>query len=245
MKRLIFFAYGVICHLMFLAVFTYMALFVGNLFIPHTIDTVVEGTSTSAAVTINLLLLALFAVSHSVMARPAFKEVWTQVIPKPLERSTYVLVSNLVCIVLMWQWCGIDTLVWDIQQPALRAVIWVLFVGGWLLVPVVSLLINHFDLFGTRQVWLYFKGQDYQPLPFREPLFYKRVRHPLYIGWAIAFWAIPTMTAGHLLFASTLTVYMMIAAVIEERDLIEYFGKQYEEYRSRVPMFVPSLKIKK
>jgi len=245
MKRLIFFAYGVLCHLMFLAVFTYMALFVGNLFLPHSIDTPVAGTTTAAAVTINMLLLALFAVSHSVMARPGFKQAWTRIVPKPIERSTYVLVSNLVCILLMWKWRGIDTIVWDIQHPGLRAAMWALFAIGWSLVPMVSLLINHFDLFGTRQVWLYLMGQDYQPLPFREPLFYKRVRHPLYIGWAIAFWAIPTMTVGHLLFAGVLSGYMMIAAVIEERDLIAHFGKQYSEYRSRVPMFVPSLFLKK
>ena len=245
MKRWIFFAYGVACHLMFLAVFTYMACFVGNLFIPKGIDAAAGGTSTATAITINLVLLALFAVQHSVMARPAFKQVWTRIVPKSIERSTYVLLSNLVCILLMWQWRGIDTIVWSVQQPALRNTMWALFALGWLMVPVVSLLINHFDLFGTRQVWFYLKGQEYQPLPFREPLFYSRVRHPLYIGWAIAFWATPTMTVGHLLFASTMTGYMILAALIEERDLIAHFGKQYSEYRRRVPMFIPALKSNK
>lgn len=241
MKRASFFAYGVACHLLFLATFAYMAAFVGGLPVPKTIDTP-SGEPLALAIGINLLLLSMFAVQHSVMARPGFKRVWTRLVPEPIERSTYVLISCLVTIVLMWQWRGIDAIVWDAQSGVARGVLWTLFAAGWLMVPAVSLLINHFDLFGTRQVWLYLRGQEYTPLPFRTPLLYKRVRHPLYVGWAIAFWATPTMTVGHLLFAATLTVYMAAAAVIEERDLIGFHGSAYEAYRRRVPMFVPWLR---
>jgi protein-S-isoprenylcysteine O-methyltransferase Ste14 len=227
MKRSLFLLYGIGCHLLFLVTFAWMAGFVGNLLAPKSIDTIVEGTSTRAAVLINLLLLGLFAVQHSVMARPAFKRVLTRIVPKPIERSTYVLVSCLVTLFVMWQWRGID------------AIMWGLFTLGWLLIPIVSLMIDHFDLFGTRQVWLYFRGRDYTALPFRVPLLYKHVRHPLYIGWGIAFWATPIMTVGHLLFAGVLTMYMGLATLMEERDLIAHFGRQYQEYRRAVPMFVP------
>ena len=239
MLRVLFFAYGVVSHLLFLAVFAYMVGFMGNLVVPKTIDMTVEGTTTAAAWTINLLLLSLFALQHSVMARPGFKRVWTRIVPGPIERSTYVLVSCIVTAVLMWQWRGIPTNVWEVQQPVFRTALWGLFAGGWLLVVLVSLMIDHFDLFGTRQVWLHLRGRDYEPLPFRVPMLYNNVRHPLYIGWGIAFWATPTMSVGHLLFAVVMTGYMGLAAVIEERDLVDYFGPQYEEYRRRVPMFLP------
>jgi protein-S-isoprenylcysteine O-methyltransferase Ste14 len=240
MKRSLYLLYGVACHLLFLGIFAYMAGFVGNLLVPKSIDSAAAGPAAAAAV-IDLALLALFAAQHSIMARPAFKRVWTQIVPQPIERSTYVLVSCLVTIVLMWQWRTIDTIVWDVRTPILRTATWILFVVGWLLVPAVTLLINHFDLFGTRQVWLHWKRRDYTALPFREPLVYKHVRHPLYLGWAIAFWATPIMTVGHLLFAGVLSVYMALAAVVEERDLISHFGRKYEDYRRRVPMFVPRL----
>jgi protein-S-isoprenylcysteine O-methyltransferase Ste14 len=212
--------------------------FVGDWLVPKTIDTPSRITLPSA-IGINLMLIALFALQHSVMARPEFKRHWTRIVPQPLERSTYVLASCIVTIFLMLAWQGIGLVVWDVRNPTLRAAVWVLFAMGWLLVPVVTLLINHFDLFGTRQVWFYLRGQQYQPLEFRVPLFYKYVRHPLYIGWALAFWAIPTMTVGHLLFAFTLTLYMVGAAFVEERDLIAHFGEQYRAYRQRVPMFIP------
>jgi len=240
MKRWLFFLYGVACHLLFLATFLYMAGFVGNLVVPKTIDSPTREPF-ALAIAINLALLAMFAVQHSVMARPGFKRLWTRIVPEPIERSTYVLISCLVTILLLWQWRGINLVVWDFQHPALRATLWTLFAIGWLLVPVVSLLINHFDLFGTRQVWLYLQGKPYTPLEFRVPLFYKHVRHPLYIGWAIAFWATPTMTVGHLLFAGMLTGYMALATQLEERDLVAHFGRQYQEYRRRVPMFVPRI----
>ncbi len=238
MKRLAFFVYGVACHLLFLATFVYMAGFVGNLLVSNSIDSASTGP-VSTAILVNLLLLGLFAAQHSIMARPAFKKAWTRVVPQPIERSTYVLASCLVTFVLFWQWRSIDSIVWDVQSPGLRAVIWALFAIGWLMVPAISLLIDHFDLFGTRQVWLHLKGHDYMPLPFRTPLVYKHVRHPLYIGWAIAFWATPTMTVGHLLFAIVLSGYMVLAVFVEERDLVDYFGHQYKEYRRRVPKFIP------
>ena len=175
------------------------------------------------------------------MARPAFKAVWTRLVPTPIERSTYMLASSLVLFALMGFWRPIDIVVWKLTQPVGWWVATALFATGWLLVPLVSLAISHFDLFGVRQVWLYFTGQPYTPLPFRTPLPYNFVRHPLYIGWAIAFWATPTMTLGHLLFASGLTAYMGLAALVEERDLVNHFGLQYEEYRRRVPMFLPRL----
>jgi protein-S-isoprenylcysteine O-methyltransferase Ste14 len=223
---------------LFFATFAYMAGFVGNLLVPKTIDTAAEGTI-GAAVAIDLLLLGLFAAQHSIMARPAFKRVWTRIVPQPIERSTYVLVSCIVTVLLMWQWRGIDAIVWDVERPALRAMMWGLFAGGWLLVPLVSLMIDHFDLFGTRQVWLYLRGRAHDSLPFRVPMLYKLVRHPLYIGWMIAFWATPTMTAGHLLFAGVLSLYMVLAAIVEERDLVAHFGHLYERYRRQVPMFIP------
>jgi protein-S-isoprenylcysteine O-methyltransferase Ste14 len=240
-KRWLFFVYGVLCHLLFLAIFAYMALFVGNLLVPKTIDTTAEGT-VGAAVAINLLLLGLWAAQHSIMARPAFKRVWTRFVPRPIERSTYVLIAGLLTILLMWQWRGINAIVWDVREPVWRNAVWGLFVLGWLLVPAATLMINHFDLFGTRQVWLYLRGRENTPLPFRVPLLYKHVRHPLYVGWAIAFWAAPTMTVGHLLFAGVLTGYMALAALVEERDLVAHFGQEYEQYRRRVGMFIPRLR---
>jgi methanethiol S-methyltransferase len=241
MRRCLFFVYGVACHLLFLGTFAWMAGFVGNLLVSKSIDSTAPGP-TSKAIVVDVFLLALFALQHSVMARPAFKRVWTRIIPEPIERSTYVLVSSAVTILLMWQWRGIDQVVWNAQHPMLRGFLWGLFAIGWLLVPLATMLINHFDLFGTRQVWLYLRGREYESLPFRVPSLYKHVRHPLYVGWAISFWATPTMTAGHLLFAGVLSGYMVLAALVEERDLIAHFGHQYEEYRRRVPMFIPRRK---
>ncbi len=238
MKRWLYFLYGVGCHLLFLGTFAYMAAFVGGFLVPKSIDTAAPGTIQSAVI-VDLLLLGMFAVQHSVMARPGFKRIWTRIVPQPIERSTYVLLSCIVTIVLMWQWRGIDVVFWDVQHPVLQIALWGLFAFGWLLVPVVTLMLNHFDLVGTRQVWLYLRGREYESLPFAVPMLYKRMRHPLYVGWTISFWAIPTMTAGHLLFAAVLTAYMAAATIVEERDLVAHFGNQYEEYRRRVPKFVP------
>jgi protein-S-isoprenylcysteine O-methyltransferase Ste14 len=241
MKRRLYFAYGIFCHALFLAVYVWFCGFTGNVFLPKTIDAPVE-TATAAAVVIDLALLLGFGVSHSVMARPAFKRQWTRTVPEPIERSTYVLVSCIMLGLLMWQWRALPAVVWNVESTAGRAAMWALFAAGWLMVPLVSLMINHFDLFGTRQVWLYLQGREYESLPFRTPMLYARVRHPLYIGWGLAFWATPTMTAGHLLFAVVLSAYMGLATVVEERDLLNHFGHQYEHYRRTVPRFVPRLK---
>jgi protein-S-isoprenylcysteine O-methyltransferase Ste14 len=244
MTRIAFFVFGALSHAMFLVVFLYMACFVGNLPVPKTIDSPATGaTPTHVALMIDAALLALFAVPHSVMARPAFKRLWTRVVPPAIERSVYVLIANVCVIVLMWQWRTIGPVIWDVHGVVGRSLVWTLFAAGWLLVPLASLMINHFDLFGTRQVWLHLKQVIHTDVTFRTPMLYKVVRHPLYVGWMIAFWATPTMTLGHVLFAAILTVYMFIAIPMEERDLVNVYGSQYEEYRRRVPALVPRLKI--
>jgi protein-S-isoprenylcysteine O-methyltransferase Ste14 len=238
MRRWIFFVYGVFCHLLFLVTFAYMAGFVGNFLVPKSID---SGAARPAAqaIAIDVLLILFFGLQHSVMARPAFKRVWTRLVPPPIERSTYVLVACIVTAVMLGAWQPIHAIVWDATSTGARIVLWALFAIGWLMVPTVSLMINHFDLFGTRQVWLHLQSREYTALPFRVPMLYKYVRHPLYLGWALAFWATPTMTLGHLLFAGTLTLYMAIASLIEERDLVGYYGDTYRAYQRSVPMFVP------
>jgi methanethiol S-methyltransferase len=242
MKRIIYFAYGIGCYLMFFAVYAYMAGFVGNLLVPKSIDSLPTDSagaeSAPAAVAIDVGLLLVFGLQHSIMARPQFKRVWTRIVPQALERSTYVLASNLAVMLVMWQWRAIPIRVWDVSGPA-KYLLWALFASGWLLVPVVSLMISHFDLFGVRQVWLHFKEKEYTSLPFHTPMLYGIVRHPLYVGWFMAFWMTPMMSVGHLLFAGTLTAYMVIASKIEERDLVNHFGRLYEDYRRQVPAFVP------
>lgn len=238
MKRMAFFVYGVTAHLLFLATYVWLAGFVGDLFVPHTIDSAPSG-SIPPALAVDLGLIALFGLQHSIMARPAFKAVWTRIVPQPIERSTYVIASCAVTVLLIWQWRAIGVVFWEVQHPVGRGLLHGLFIVGWLMVPAVTLMINHFDLFGTRQVWLYLRGREYASLPFRTPMLYSKVRHPLYVSWALAFWATPTMTVGHLVFAAGMTAYMLVAVVFEERDLIAHFGRHYEEYRRRVPMFVP------
>ena len=241
MRRTAILAYGVVCHLLFLAVFAWMALFVGGLVLEHTIDSGAAGFSWRAAL-IDLGLIAGFGVQHSVMARPRFKAWWTRFVPAEIERSTYVLASNAVVIALLLLWEPFGPTIWDVRAPAARTALWVLFGAGWVLIPLVSLLINHFDLFGTRQVWLHFRGRPYSYLPFRTPGLYRFIRHPLYAGWAIAFWATPTMSAGHLLFAAGMTLYMLLAIPFEERDLVAVHGSSYERYRGEVPALLPRLR---
>jgi protein-S-isoprenylcysteine O-methyltransferase Ste14 len=240
MKRWSFYIYGVTCHLLFFAIFAYLLGFVGNVLVPKSIDSGPSG-SVATALAIDLLLIAGFGLQHSIMARPAFKRIWTRLVPEPIERSTYVLASCIVTAVLIWGWQAVDVVIWDVRHPLACALLWGLFATGWLLVPAVSLMINHFDLFGTRQVWLFLRGREYTNLPFRTPMLYKHVRHPLYLGWATAFWAAPTMTLGHLVFAVSMTAYMALAVKFEERDLVDHFGRQYEDYQQHVPMFVPRL----
>lgn len=244
MTRWIYALFGAFSYVLFLATFTALMAFVAGVELPtvglsKSIDTPTS-LPLGLALAIDVALVGLFAAQHSIMARPAFKRVWTKLISRPIERSVYCLLSSIVLIVLMIFWQGIDAIVWNVDASTVRGALWSLFVVGWLAVPTVSLMISHADLLGLRQVWFYLRRKEYEPLPFRTPFAYRYVRHPLYLGWAIAFWAKPTMTAGHLLFAGTMTLYMVGAAVLEERDLLAHFGERYAEYRRRVPMFVPN-----
>jgi protein-S-isoprenylcysteine O-methyltransferase Ste14 len=235
--RITAFVYGVVSYAIFFGTFLYAACFVGNFVVPKGMDAAPTGPlGTSLA--IDVALLGLFAVQHSVMARPAFKRMWTRIVPEPVERSTYVLASSLALIVLFWQWRPLGGVVWDVQGPAARALLHAGFAFGWLLVLVSTFLINHFDLFGLRQVWLYLRGRPYRPLGFTTPGPYRLVRHPLYVGWLFAFWSTPTMTATHLLFAVMTTAYILVAIQLEERDLVAAHP-EYATYRSRVPMLIP------
>ena len=238
MKRFAVLMFGVSVYAMFLGVFLYAVGFVGNFLVPTRLDAVAE-VPWAQALMINLLLLTLFAVQHSVMARPWFKNGWTRFIPEPMERSTYVLFTNFVMIVLFWQWQPMGGSVWDVQQPWARVASYGVFACGWLTVLVTTFLINHFDLFGLRQVWLYFRGQHYTSLEFTTPGPYRFVRHPMYIGWLMAFWATPTMTAAHLMFAVGITAYILTAIYFEERDLVRFLGQDYADYRKNVPMLIP------
>lgn len=238
--RILVFAYGLIAHAGFFAVFLYLVGFLGNFGVPKSVDSAPTRPLWEALL-IDGLLLGLFAVQHSVMARPGFKSWWTRVIPQPIERSTYVMISNVLMAAVFWFWEPIGGTVWSVEDATARTVLYTIFGLGWLQVFISSLFINHFDLFGTRQVWFYLKGQEYKPLRFAAPGAYKFVRHPLYVGWLLAFWATPTMTVAHLLFAVLTTAYILVAIQLEERDLVTYHGQAYAEYRKRVPMLIPRL----
>lgn len=237
-KRLLFFAYGILSYLIFFATFLYAIGFIGNFGVPRTLDGEANG-SFGLNLLIDAGLLTLFAVQHSVMARKWFKDWWTRIVPQPLERSTYVLFSSLALILLFWLWQPLGGVVWSVENPAGVIILRALFAFGWLLVLVSTFLINHFDLFGLRQVWLYLLGKPYQALPFTTPALYRIVRHPLYVGWFFAFWMTPLMTFAHLLFAVATTAYILLAIQFEERDLVREHGENYEAYRRAVPMIVP------
>ena len=222
-KRICFFAYGLTCYAIFLATFLYAIAFVGGFVVPNRLDGPLEG-SLSGAIAVNCALLMVFAVQHSVMARRWFKERWTQIIPWTIERSTYVLCASLALALLIWQWRPIGIEIWSVENDAARAVLLALFAAGWATVLVVTFLINHFDLFGLRQVWLPLVGRPYTPISFRTPLPYRYVRHPLYFGFLMAFWATPHMTLAHLVFAVATTAYIVLAIQFEERDLVAEHG---------------------
>ncbi|MDF2192896.1 methanethiol S-methyltransferase [Paraflavitalea sp. CAU 1676] len=241
MKKVLFLLYGAGSYCIFLGTILYAIGFVGNLFVGKSIDSTPQ-TSLLSAAFINASLLLLFALQHSIMARPAFKEWWIKYVPQPLERSTYVLLASVCLIMLMWLWQPMGGMVWQVENTVLKTVLSIAYLSGWSIVFTSTFLINHFDLFGLRQVWLYYKGKPYTNLPFRMPLFYRLVRHPLYLGFLIAFWATPAMSAAHLLFAVVTTVYILVAIQFEERDLLASFGEQYRRYIKWVPMLVPFLK---
>jgi methanethiol S-methyltransferase len=239
LKRILAFVYGVSSYAVFFGTFLYAIGFIGNLFVPKSLDGEPTVPLAQALLT-NVLLLGAFAIQHSVMARPGFKRWWTRMVPKPVERSTYVLFSSVFLIALFALWQPMGGVVWDVQHPVGVAMLYGLFAFGWALVLLSTFLINHFDLFGLRQVWLFLIGKPYTPLRFGTPVLYKVVRHPLYLGWFFAFWATPTMTVAHLLFAALTTAYILIAIQLEERDL-SLMHPEYAAYRERVPMLIPRL----
>jgi len=238
MSRVFALLYGIACYLIFLATFLYAIAFVAG-FGPKHIDSGATAPFTSA-LTIDIVLLGLFAVQHSGMARPAFKRRWTRLVPAPIERSTFVLASSLVLIVLFWQWRPLTLPLWHIDGDLARSMVYALSALGWLLVLTGTFVINHFDLFGLHQVWLFATRRNAPDAPFVTRAFYRIVRHPLMLGFLIAFWAAPTMSLGHFLFALMTTGYILIAVkYLEERDLIAHYGETYREYQRRVPMLLP------
>lgn len=235
MSRILALLYGAVSYVIFFVTFLYAIGFVGNVVVPKSIDSGREGAFTSSLI-VDAVLLGLFAMQHSVMARPAFKKAWTKVVPQVVERSTYVLLSSLLLALLFWQWRPLLEVVWDVRNATFALILQLVFFFGWALVLLSTFLINHFDLFGLRQVFLYDK---YTHIGFRTPFVYKLVRHPLLLGFIIAFWATPKMTTGHLIFAIATTAYMLIAIQLEERDMVSIHGEAYEDYRRKVSMLIP------
>jgi methanethiol S-methyltransferase len=238
MSRIVAFAYGLASYVLFLAAFLYAIGFIGNFGVPKSLDSPATDPWTIAPA-IDLGLLSLFAVQHSVMARRGFKRFLTRIIPPVLERSTYVLASSIALLLLFWQWRPLGGVVWDVQNPMGRALLYGGFAFGWVLVLVTTFVINHFDLFGLRQVWRHLQGRPQSGLHFVTPLLYRVVRHPLYVGWLFTFWSAPTMTVTHLFFALVTSAYILVAIQLEERDLIREHP-EYAAYRKQVPMLMPS-----
>lgn len=238
MKRTLFLLYGVTCYFCFFGTFLYLIGFVENFLVPKSIDTG-EVVPLSQALLINTLLVALLGVQHSTMARPGFKAWWTRMIPKPIERSTYVLITSALFCLIFWQWRPIPTVIWQVDHSTIRTLLIAVSVMGWGIALYASFLIDHFDLFGLRQVWLYFRGRPYVHPPFKRPPLYRLVRNPLMLGFLIAFWFTPDMTSGHLLFCLLFTTYILIGVSFEERDIERILGEDYRRYRAQTPMLLP------
>jgi methanethiol S-methyltransferase len=240
MSRVASLLFAIVCYAIFFATFLYLICFVGDLsFAPVTVDNGGPEAAPAIAAVIDLALIALFGLQHSLMARPAFKRRWTTIVPPQAERSVYVLAASLALIILFLGWRPIDNVIWNVTSPIVSNLIWVLFWGGWGIVLLSTFLINHFELFGLQQGWFYFRGREAARPELRQPLFYKWIAHPLYSGFFLAFWAAPEMTAGHLLLAAGVSVFMLIAIRYEERDLTDLFGEDYRRYRSGVGMLTP------
>jgi protein-S-isoprenylcysteine O-methyltransferase Ste14 len=241
-KRSLFFVYGLMAYVVFLGTFLYAAAFVGGFLVPSKLDGPLE-TSLPTALAIDAALLAVFAVQHSVMARRGFKRWWTRFVPEPIERSTFVLAATLALALLLWQWRPIaEPLLWSVTQPAATLAIQAVFWLGWAVLLISTFLINHFELFGLRQVAAHLRRRDIPAPQFRTPLFYRHVRHPIYLGFVLAFWAAPQMSPGHLLFAVATSGYILIGIWFEERDLVAQFGNRYRVYREQVGMLWPRLR---
>ena len=238
MKRFFTLMYGIFCYALFFATFLYAIGFIGNLIVPKSIDSV-PTVSLGTALFINTLLLMVFALQHSIMARPFFKRAWTRIVPIASERSTYVLFSSLALILLFALWQPMGGVIWDVDNSMARNALHIVYGFGWALVLASTFAIDHFDLFGLRQTWRYARGIDYEPPVFKQPILYRIVRHPLYVGWIVVFWATPTMTIAHLFFAVVTTLYILIAIQLEEHDL-KSAHPEYEEYQRRVPMLIPA-----
>jgi protein-S-isoprenylcysteine O-methyltransferase Ste14 len=239
MSRAAALVFAIVCYAIFFATFLYLIVFVGDFsFVAITVNSGPEAPVATAAI-IDVALIALFGIQHSVMARQGFKRWWMRIIPPPIERSVFVLAASIALMILFYGWRPINNIVWDVRNPILHSLLWLLFWVGWGMVLLSTFLINHFELFGLQQAWFYMRRRDAEPPKFRQPLFYKWVRHPLYLGFFLAFWATPQMTAGHLLLAVGVSIYMLIAIQYEEHDLVSLFGRDYELYRERAGMLLP------
>jgi methanethiol S-methyltransferase len=238
MGRVIVFLYGLVCYLVSVGTLLYAIGFLGNFVVTKSIDSGMKDPL-GQSLLINIGLLGLFAVQHSVMARQWFKRAWTRIVPEPAERSTYVLVSSLLLLLLFWQWRPMSGIIWHVSHSAGRFVLSTLFAAGWLIALTTTFSINHFDLFGLRQVYLHLRRRKFTPIRFKTPGPYQCVRYPLYLGWLFAFWTTPTMTVGHMVFAIATTAYILLAIKFEEKDLISFYGEAYRKYREQVPMILP------